>query len=449
MKSMTRWSRLFCISVLSCWVVGWGVSGWADTVVLNDGFSFLCEMHIEDASRTFDHDPAQWLEFEYGTWTLAIPRSMVASATEDDLYERPEKGTEREIVEAIIQRIREREEPGTGGEQIAALGARVTYLRNFAESSSAGQRQALPVEEGDVLPEGSKLEVKRNSRAEVEIGERTRVGIRAGTVVQLKEMKHLVQGAQTRWKVGLGLPVGGIWVEVAGLGPGEEVEMNLAGCQFSVASDCLLSVTSALGTEYVFGFWRGPQELRVKATEQAELWGFSVRPGYMVVFGGRDSSATERRLKAGREKEWEQWREFKPVTFSLQPRLVVPPLKSMPSKGVLYSLRKTRVTESVAIRGEITSNLLEDLEAYREALPSFHAAVGRYPTADEGLDALREDPGAEGWNGPYVGAEVQALDPWDQPYRYRLLGSGGEVTPVVYSTGQNRIDEYGLGDDIQ
>lgn len=422
----------------------------ADTVTLLDDYEFICEMHIEAASRTFDHDPAEWLEFEIGYWTLAIPRSIVKSASEDDLYEKPVTEEDAVDLEEILIEIRRRQEELTGGgaERTAALGARLVYLRNFAEVLPAGGGELVDVFEGDLLPEGSELEVKRNSRAELRIGERVSVGVRAGTVVELRNMKQTVQGGQTMWVVDLGIPEGGVWVEIAGLGPGETVEMDLAGCSFELASDALISVTSALATRYAFGYWRGPQELRVSAVEHIEGGGFNIRRGYMVVFGAGASGVTESRLSAGGEEEWRGWREFEPVSFELPFRPIPPPLDQMDSKDVLYSLRRTRVMESLEIRGEIKSNLIQDLALHRAAVQAFRNDVGRYPTTEEGFEALRENPGSEGWKGPYLSEEVQPLDPWEEPYRYRLLGSGDSGTPVVYSTGQNRTDEYGLGDDI-
>lgn len=52
------------------------------------------------------------------------------------------------------------------------------------------------------------------------------------------------------------------------------------------------------------------------------------------------------------------------------------------------------------------------------ALDLFESDVGRYPTAEEGLEALMEDPGAPGWQGPYLQGELRP-DPWGTPYEYR------------------------------
>ncbi len=60
-----------------------------------------------------------------------------------------------------------------------------------------------------------------------------------------------------------------------------------------------------------------------------------------------------------------------------------------------------------------------------DALDAFRLSVGRYPTSDEGLEALYKDPGVKGWDGPYLRKDVP-LDPWGRPYVYRCPGEHGD-----------------------
>lgn len=47
--------------------------------------------------------------------------------------------------------------------------------------------------------------------------------------------------------------------------------------------------------------------------------------------------------------------------------------------------------------------------------------VGRYPSTDEGLQALVTAPsGVRGWHGPYLKDGALPEDPWDRPYVYRV-----------------------------
>lgn len=65
-----------------------------------------------------------------------------------------------------------------------------------------------------------------------------------------------------------------------------------------------------------------------------------------------------------------------------------------------------------------------------KALEVYKLDVGRFPTTEEGLDALVKKPGsANGWNGPYVKGGVPT-DPWGNPYRYANPGANGGVDIV-------------------
>jgi type II secretion system protein G len=60
------------------------------------------------------------------------------------------------------------------------------------------------------------------------------------------------------------------------------------------------------------------------------------------------------------------------------------------------------------------------------ALDMFLVDVGRYPTPQEGLAALVQNPGGLAkWHGPYLKTTGVPLDPWGQPYQYRIPGTNG------------------------
>jgi general secretion pathway protein G len=65
---------------------------------------------------------------------------------------------------------------------------------------------------------------------------------------------------------------------------------------------------------------------------------------------------------------------------------------------------------------------IADLE---KALELFKLDVGRFPTSEEGLNALVAQPpsASVGWAGPYLKGSVPA-DPWGRAYQYRLNADG-------------------------
>ena len=78
------------------------------------------------------------------------------------------------------------------------------------------------------------------------------------------------------------------------------------------------------------------------------------------------------------------------------------------------------------------------------ALQLFRLDVGRFPTQEEGLNALvAAPPTAPGWNGPYLQKAAALNDPWGTPYQYRDPGKHGEVD--VFSLGSDKA-EGGTGE---
>jgi len=74
------------------------------------------------------------------------------------------------------------------------------------------------------------------------------------------------------------------------------------------------------------------------------------------------------------------------------------------------------------------------IESLGTSLDTFRLDVGRYPTTQEGLAALRQRPfGIDRWDGPYLKKDVPK-DPWDRPYMYRSPGEGGRPYDL-YSYG--------------
>jgi len=66
------------------------------------------------------------------------------------------------------------------------------------------------------------------------------------------------------------------------------------------------------------------------------------------------------------------------------------------------------------------------ISLFETALDTYRLDVGKYPTTDMGLQALREKPeDVERWDGPYLPKEIP-LDPWGHAYEYRSPGDHGE-----------------------
>jgi general secretion pathway protein G len=65
------------------------------------------------------------------------------------------------------------------------------------------------------------------------------------------------------------------------------------------------------------------------------------------------------------------------------------------------------------------------IELFGQALDQFKLDTGRYPTTQEGLNALMNNPGVENWEGPYLKKSIP-VDPWNKPYIYLSPGTHGD-----------------------
>ncbi len=66
------------------------------------------------------------------------------------------------------------------------------------------------------------------------------------------------------------------------------------------------------------------------------------------------------------------------------------------------------------------------------AVDTYRLDIGRYPTTQQGLEALREKPnGADRWDGPYLRKELP-LDPWGNPYVYESPSEHGDFAILSY-----------------
>lgn len=90
-----------------------------------------------------------------------------------------------------------------------------------------------------------------------------------------------------------------------------------------------------------------------------------------------------------------------------------------------------------------------DIASLETALDSYEIDLGRYPTSDEGLEALINQPsgGSENdWRGPYIKRSSVPIDPWGTPYLYEQPGRQNSGGYDLSSAGPD--EQHGSEDDI-
>ena len=80
-------------------------------------------------------------------------------------------------------------------------------------------------------------------------------------------------------------------------------------------------------------------------------------------------------------------------------------------------------------------------------LDSYRLDVNKYPTQQEGLNALLINPGNNSWDGPYLSRKELPTDFWGNSYNYINLGKGKEIAVVSYGA-DNQPGGNGISADI-
>ena len=87
---------------------------------------------------------------------------------------------------------------------------------------------------------------------------------------------------------------------------------------------------------------------------------------------------------------------------------------------------------------------LTQIELLTSALDTYRLDVGKYPSTEQGLAALRKKPdGVKNWDGAYLSKGVP-LDPWQVAYHYKTPGKEGPF--ALYSYGLDE-KEGGIDED--
>ncbi len=92
--------------------------------------------------------------------------------------------------------------------------------------------------------------------------------------------------------------------------------------------------------------------------------------------------------------------------------------------GLLAALAGPKVIGYLGGAKSDTAQL--QVEEFGSALDLYHLEVGKYPTTQEGLQALVQAPGgADKWKGPYLKKKEVPKDPWGNDYKYESPGQHG------------------------
>ena len=108
--------------------------------------------------------------------------------------------------------------------------------------------------------------------------------------------------------------------------------------------------------------------------------------------------------------------------------------------GLLAAIATPQVLGYLKHAKEQTAHI--EMKNIAAALDVFQIDNGRYPTQQEGLDALINQPaGLPSWQGPYLKKTKGLVDPWNHSYQYKTPGEHGDYD--LFSLGSNASEANG------
>jgi general secretion pathway protein G len=85
---------------------------------------------------------------------------------------------------------------------------------------------------------------------------------------------------------------------------------------------------------------------------------------------------------------------------------------------------------------------------FKTALGAYKMDTGVYPTTEQGMQALRVNPGnVPQWAGPYLVQEIPN-DPWGRPYKYSFPGEHGDDPDIISFGADGQAGGDGINADV-
>ncbi|MFH1738747.1 MAG: type II secretion system protein GspG [bacterium] len=423
----------------------------ADVIVFTDGRRFHCRILEMPEDRTDDG-----YRVESQGNILWIHSSYVQSYQRDTVDLEGDDEAVRALLEQLIQEGRivptlsQQLEliPKPVAPPSAELALRVTDVRGWGylvQNSAAGQGGRSAIASGDAVPPGYTVEVSPNSRLTMALGPAAKLGLDTGT--RLSVISVGFEPDTFVYRLQVDLSAGTLWLDVLSLGELRKVKLIVNGTQVFLNKRLMVCRAPSDG-----GIEVAPLSETVSLTNAAGGRVPKVAPGERWV--SKPGSAEgeilsdpnwDRDLRIW--NEWETWQpeslemDWRPVLPSLQPHLVfetAAPLFPWPIP----------VGSSLILPPEQRS-MAETISAYLAGIRAYRKDIGSYPPQTDWTKLLSEDPNIQGWNGPYVKADVSRLDLWGRPFVYEVFRDGDSTFVDVRSRGLNGEDDRGLGDDIR
>jgi type II secretory pathway pseudopilin PulG len=304
---------------------------------------------------------------------------------------------------------------------------RIEDIKGKAEIKRAGTPRFFPASKGAIVNPGDEIRTTQGSEVVITLENMAINSLSGNTTYSLKSLE--VDPETKSVQVQVNLPQGKLWSEVGRLktkdssfivetpaavtgvrGTVFRVEVEQATAKTNVSVVAGEVAVSSKGVEAPAVIVGKQQALSVQAGAPPEKLSPSELIQHLVLL----------------VEEWAKQSEYFQMATALAGIGEVEEIEVEPT---LPEAQRQQVYDAIQAGWEKAS---EDFFQVDKALKMFYLDFARFPTTQEGLQALISNPGTPQWNGPYT--DTQYLkDYYDEPYGYVLSTDayGNAVVEVI------------------
>jgi len=275
---------------------------------------------------------------------------------------------------------------------------------------------------------GGWLQTARGAKAVLSFGKEAVITIGEDATLEVKEVEVEPDGAI---RVRTNLTRGKIWSLV------EKLKSEKSRYEVETPT----AIAGVRGTTFMVNVDSDGRSSRIAVVEgEVGVRSMGEKPAYVIL---KENMATvvvynkpptpPELLEAREAAEWEEWKQSIPFSE-------IGVIGGMAEMHAMQMEEAAKLVGETGFMQKASKKADEDFKVFAAALRQYYLDTGAFPGKEQGgLKALLKNPGAEGWNGPYVDPGSNFMDPYGKPYFYHVKKTPkGNVYVEIFSMGLER-----------
>lgn len=284
-------------------------------------------------------------------------------------------------------------------------------------NAPGGRWEDLPeksvIRTGNIIKTGEK-----NSQAIIAFGKKAVLTVSKDTVLRITAAMFDREEIQ---EIRLQVPRGKVWSVVE--------KLPTADKKFEIETPNTLA--GIRGTIFAVEYEPGEKSTKVGVVSGEVGVGSRLAAGFVLlkanmatVVVANAPPVSPRALDEKERQEWEKWQESIPFSE-------IGIVGGIAEINAMQIQEASRIVRELGMAKKGSEKVMKDFEHIESALILFFGDTGNVPAR---LKDLVEKPGTAGWQGPYLAAGTNFMDPYGRPYQYRRKKTPGGKEYIELST---------------